>query len=96
VYGPDSEDPPHIEPGKRYGIIIGKRVRYPRHQEFDELWCFGDCGIEEGKRLAKRFPHLKEKMKKVKGCPPLEWWAKQTLEKELKERGWWEGDAMVK
>jgi uncharacterized protein (DUF362 family) len=88
--------PPHIEPGKRYGIIIGKRVSYPRHQEFDELWCFGDCGVGEGKRLAKRQPHLKEKMKTVKGCPPLKWWAKQTLEEELKERGWWKDDAMGK
>jgi uncharacterized protein (DUF362 family) len=86
--------PPHIDPGKRYGIIIGKRVSYPKHQEFDELWCFGDCGIEEGKKLAKRYPRLKEKMKNVKGCPPLEWWAKQTLEEELKERGWWDKDAM--
>ena len=88
--------PPHIEPGKRYGIVIGKRVSYPKHQAFDEIWCFGDCGIEEGKRIAKRFPLLKDKMKKVKGCPPLEWWAKQTLEEELKERGWWEEDAMRK
>jgi len=35
-------------------------------------------------------------MKKVKGCPPLEGWAEQTLEEELKERGWWEEDAMRK
>lgn len=88
--------PPRIEPGKRYGIIIGKRVSYPVHQEFDELWCFGDCGIEEGKRLAKRFPDLKRKMKRVKGCPPLAWWAEQTLAEELKERGWMEEDAIRK
>ncbi len=88
--------PPHIEPGKRYGILIGKRVSYPKHQEFDEIWCFGDCGIEEGKRIARRFPHLKERMRQVKGCPPLEWWAEQTLKEELKERGWWEEDAMGK
>jgi uncharacterized protein (DUF362 family) len=88
--------PPHIEPGKRYGIIIGKRVSCPRYQEFDELWCFGDCGIQEGRRLAKRHPRLKEKMKRVKGCPPLEWWAKQTLEEGLKEKGWWEENAMGK
>jgi len=88
--------PPHIEPGKRYGVIIGKRVSYPKHQDFDEIWCFGDCGIEEGKKIAQRFPHLKERMKKVRGCPPLEWWAEQTLVEELKERGWWEEDAMGK
>ena len=88
--------PPRVEPGKRYGIIIGKRVSYPKKQNFDELWCFGDCGIEEGKRMVRRFPHLKAKMKKVKGCPPLEWWAKHTLEVELKERGWWEKNAMGK
>lgn len=91
-----SKIPPRVEPGKRYGVILGKRVSYPKNQNFDEIWCFGDCGVEEGKRVAKRFPHLKEKMRKVKGCPPLEWWAKQTLEEELKERGWWEKDAMRK
>jgi uncharacterized protein (DUF362 family) len=88
--------PPHIEPGKRYGIILGKRVSYPKEQEFDELWCFGDCGVEEGKKLAKRYPHLKAKMKNVKGCPPLDWWAEHTLQEEIKERGWWEEDVMTK
>jgi uncharacterized protein (DUF362 family) len=31
-------------------------------------------------RIAKRFPELKEKMHKVKGCPPLNWWRQQTVE----------------
>jgi len=86
--------PPYPEPGKRYGVIIGKRVSYLGNRDFDEIWCFGDCGVEEGKKIAKRFPQLKEKMKEVKGCPPLTWWAEQTLGEELKKRGWWEDDAM--
>ncbi len=85
-----SKIPPRVEQGKRYGIVIGKRVRFPKSQDFDEIWCFGDCGVEEGNKIAKRFPHLREKMKKVRGCPPLDWWATQTLEEELKEKGWWE------
>lgn len=79
--------PPRINEKKRYGIIIGRRVRFPKNQEFDEIWSFGDCGIEEGTKIAKRFPRLKAKMKKVKGCPPLDWWRTQTIEKELKKRG---------
>jgi uncharacterized protein (DUF362 family) len=86
--------PPHVENGKRYGIIIGKRISYPKHQNFDELWCFGDCGVQEGKKLVKKYPSLKGKIKNVSGCPPLEWWSKQTLVKELEEKGWSEDDAM--
>jgi uncharacterized protein (DUF362 family) len=72
--------PPHVEPTKQYAVIIGKRVRFPTDRHFDEIWCFGDCGIKEGNRIAKRFPELKEKMHKVKGCPPLDWWRQQTVE----------------
>jgi hypothetical protein len=88
--------PPQVDPKKRYAVIIGKRVSFPKNADFDEIWCFGDCGIEDGNRIARRFPHLKGKMKIVKGCPPLDWWCKQTLQVELKERGWWEKDAMGK
>jgi len=56
--------------------------------EFDEVWCFGHCGTEEGKKLAQRHPHLKEKIRAVPGCPPLDWWQEQTLDKELKAKGW--------
>ena len=80
--------PPRVEPGKRYGVIIGRRVNFPKDQEFDEIWCFGDCGLEEGRKIASRFPRLKEKMRKVKGCPPLDWWRDQTIMKELRAKGW--------
>jgi uncharacterized protein (DUF362 family) len=80
--------PPHVEAEKQYGIIIGRRVRFPKERKFDEIWCFGDCGIEECKRLAKQYPKLKEKMKIVRGCPPLDWWRGQTIDKELKKKGW--------
>ena len=43
---------------------------------------------EEGKRIARQHPALKQKMKWVKGCPPLEWWRKQTLDKEMRAKGW--------
>jgi hypothetical protein len=80
--------PPRVEAGKRYGVIIGRRVNFPRDQEFDEIWCFGDCGLEEGRKIASQFPHLKGKMKKVKGCPPLDWWRDQTIIKEMRAKGW--------
>jgi uncharacterized protein (DUF362 family) len=79
--------PPDVDPKKKYGIIIGKRVKFPKNQEFDEIWCFGDCGIEEGNRISTLFPNLKEKMKRVKGCPPLDWWSEKTVKKKIKEGG---------
>lgn len=80
--------PPKVEAEKQYAIIIGKRVRFPKERTFDEIWCFGDCGVEECKRLVARYPHLKGKMKIVRGCPPLDWWRGQTIDKELKKKGW--------
>ncbi len=80
--------PPNVEEGKQYGIIIGKRIRFPKDRKFDEIWGFGDCGIAECKRLATRYPHLKEKIKIVRGCPPLDWWRDQTITKEMKKKGW--------
>jgi uncharacterized protein (DUF362 family) len=80
--------PPEVEAEKQYAVIIGKRVRFPKERTFDEIWCFGDCGVEECKRLVARYPHLKGKMKMVKGCPPLDWWRGQTIDKELKKKGW--------
>jgi len=80
--------PPNVDEKKRYGIIIGKRVRFPKGKEFDEIWCCGDCAIEEADRIAIKLPRLKEKMKMIRGCPPLDWWSEQTIGKELKEKGW--------
>lgn len=80
--------PPRVEDGKQYAVILGRRVRFPKERKFDEIWCFGDCGIEECKRLGNRYPQLKEKMKIVRGCPPLDWWRGQTIDKELKKKGW--------
>lgn len=80
--------PPTPEPDKRYGIVIGRRVRFPKHEEFDEIWCFGDCGIAEGRKLARQLPQLKGRMREVRGCPPLDWWRDHTLGEELKARGW--------
>jgi uncharacterized protein (DUF362 family) len=80
--------PPRVEAGKEYAVIIGRRVRFPKERKFDEIWCFGDCGVDECKRLVTRYPDLKEKMKIVKGCPPLDWWRGQTIDKELKKKGW--------
>lgn len=80
--------PPKVEEDKQYAVILGKRVRFPKERKFDEIWCFGDCGIEECKRLTRRYPQLKEKMKIVKGCPPLDWWRGQTIDQELKKKGW--------
>ena len=86
--------PPKVGPAKRYAVVLGRRVNLNRIKEFDEIWCFGDCGIEEGQRIVKRDPALKAKIKNVAGCPPLEWWAEHTLKEELIERGWWCPDAM--
>ncbi len=83
--------PPEVNPKRRYGVIIGKRVHFPREMDFDEIWCFGDCGIEEARRLAKKHPELETKFIKVPGCPPLDWWRAQTLDKELEERAMEEG-----
>jgi uncharacterized protein (DUF362 family) len=80
--------PPQIDAGKQYGVLIGKRPRFPQNRSFDEIWCFGDCGIEAGDKIAARSPHLKKRMKKVKGCPPLDWWCEHTIKIELKEKGW--------
>jgi uncharacterized protein (DUF362 family) len=80
--------PPRVEDDKQYAVILGRRVRFPKERKFDEIWCFGDCGIEEGKKLANRYPQLKEKMKVVRGCPPLAWWRSQTIDKQLKKKGW--------
>ena len=80
--------PPHVEADKQYGVVIGKRVRFPQEREFDEIWCFGDCGIEAGDKIAAKAPHLKKRIKKVRGCPPLDWWCEQTMMEELKEKGW--------
>ena len=80
--------PPKVEDEKQYAVILGRRVRFPKERKFDEIWCFGDCGIEECRRLASRYPQLKEKMKMVRGCPPLDWWRGQTIDKELKKKGW--------
>jgi uncharacterized protein (DUF362 family) len=80
--------PPRVDAEKHYGIVIGRRVRYPKNKEFDEIWCVGDCGVDEARKLVKKFPTLKGKMKYVKGCPPLDWWSEQTIKRELKEKGW--------
>jgi len=80
--------PPQVDPKRRYGVIIGTRVKFPKDRDFDELWCFGDCGIQEGNKIASKFPSLKKRIKRVRGCPPLDWWSEQTIKKELKERGW--------
>jgi hypothetical protein len=88
--------PPEVDPAKRYAVILGRRVSLVRIQEFDEIWCFGDCGIDEGRRIVKRFPALEPRIKNVQGCPPLEWWAEHTLKEELVERGWWNEEAMGK
>ena len=82
--------PPRVEADKQYGVIIGKRVRFSKNQTFDELWCFGDCGVEAGVKIAKRYPDLKKRMKMVRGCPPLDWWCEHTIKKEIKEKGWTE------
>ena len=81
--------PPKVDPDKRYAVVLGRRVSLNRLKEFDEIWCFGDCGVDEARRIVKRFPSLKTKIKKVPGCPPLAWWAEHTLKEELHERGWW-------
>jgi uncharacterized protein (DUF362 family) len=88
--------PPHVEPDKRYAVVLGKRPSLNRIQEYDEIWCFGDCGMDEGRRIVKRFPELKDKIRNVAGCPPLEWWCEHTLKEELVERGWWCDGAMAK
>lgn len=80
--------PPHPEPDKRYGVLIGRRVRFPTHEEFDEIWCFGDCGIVEGRKLARQRPELRARMREVKGCPPLDWWRDHTIAEEIKARHW--------
>jgi hypothetical protein len=80
--------PPRVEEGNRYGVVIGRRVKFLKNQEFDEIWCFGDCGVDEAKKIVTRFPHLKERIRTVRGCPPLDWWRTQTIEKELKKKGW--------
>ena len=82
--------PPIVDPKMNYGVIIGTRVKFPKDRDFDEIWCFGDCGIKEGKKIITKFPHLEKKLKMVKGCPPLDWWCEHTIKKELKERGWME------
>jgi uncharacterized protein (DUF362 family) len=91
-----SKIPPKVDPNKRYAVILGRRVSLNRMKEFDEIWCFGDCGLDEAKRIVKRFPSLKSKIKKVPGCPPLNWWAEHTLKEELHERGWWTEGAIKK
>jgi len=80
--------PPQVKAEKRYAVLIGNRVNYPDEMEFDEVWCFGRCGIEEGRKLARRYPRLKDKIRAVPGCPPLDWWREQTLDKEMKAKGW--------
>jgi uncharacterized protein (DUF362 family) len=80
--------PPKVDADKQYGVLIGIRPRFPRNRAFDEIWCFGTCGIEAGEKIAARYPHLKKRMKKVKGCPPLDWWCEHTIKVELKEKGW--------
>jgi uncharacterized protein (DUF362 family) len=80
--------PPTPEPDKRYAVLLGRRVRFPRHEAFDEIWCFGDCGIAEGRKIARQFPDLKGRMREVRGCPPLDWWRDHTMGKELESRGW--------
>jgi len=42
--------PPKIEAGKQYGVLIGIRPRLPGNRAFDEIWCFGTCGIEAGEK----------------------------------------------
>lgn len=73
---------------KEHGIIIVRGLRFPKNQEFHEIWGFGDCGIEEGRKIATQFPHLKERTEEVKGCPPLDWWREQAIEKELGAKVW--------
>jgi len=79
--------PTEVDPAKRYAVVIGKRVHYPSQYEFDEIWCLGDCGIEEGRRLKRRRPELAGRIKTVPGCPPLDWWRAQTIDKEMEAMG---------
>jgi uncharacterized protein (DUF362 family) len=88
--------PPKVDPAKRYAVVLGRRPSLNRIKEFDEIWCFGDCGLDEAKRIVKRYPSLKAKIKKVPGCPPVSWWAEHTLKEELRERGWWKEGLMGK
>jgi len=88
--------PPKVDPAKRYAVLLGRRVSLARIKEFDEIWCIGDCGIDEGRRIVKRFPSLKPRIKNVRGCPPLDWWAEHTLKEELVERGWWTDGAIAR
>ncbi len=88
--------PPRIESGKRYAVVMGRRISPRGIDEFDEVWCFGDCGIDEGRGLLRRFPGLKGKLRRVPGCPPLEWWAEHTLKEELQDRGWWTEGAITR
>jgi uncharacterized protein (DUF362 family) len=80
--------PPKVEEQKHYAVILGRRVRFPEEKNFDEIWGFGDCAIEECRKLIKLYPELKKKMKIVRGCPPLDWWRKHTLDQELIKKGW--------
>jgi len=80
--------PPKVEADKQYGVIMGKRVSFPENRSFDEIWCFGDCGVEAGRKIVAKSPHLKDRMRNVKGCPPLDWWCEHTMMEELKEKGW--------
>ena len=80
--------PPYVDKNKKYAVIIGIRPKFPKGKKFDEIWCVGNCGIKEGHRIAKQFPNMKDKMKMIKGCPPLDWYAENTIKKELRKRGW--------
>jgi len=81
--------PPNPDPNKRYAVIIGRRAKIPRKIEVDEVWCFGKCGIDSGMALRRFFSHMgRENIHIVPGCPPLRWYAKQTMLKKLMERGW--------
>jgi uncharacterized protein (DUF362 family) len=83
--------PPVVEAGKRYAVVLGRRINFPREGDFDEIWCFGDCAIGEARRITGMRPDLKGRIRKIKGCPPLDWWRQHTIDREMEERGWYNG-----
>lgn len=78
--------PPNPELNKKYAVIIGRRAKVPtKVKEYDEIWLFGKCGIDSAIELYASADE-KRKIRTVPGCPPLIWYAKQTLFKTLKEK----------
>lgn len=79
--------PLNPDPNKKYAVIIGRRAKVPRKlDEYDEVWCFGKCGMDSAMGVISGVG--KEKIKLVPGCPPLIWYGEQTVLKTLKEKGW--------